>query len=126
MKSVVTTKSTCYAVVCDLSLSQNTTRYFLTQVIFYLNCLLAADKPPLLCIGSSPQVADMCLHFFNMTYKVNEHNAHQTQLLGCFDFSLNLFNRTIGAFPVDCFQIPGDPNVVHKERVFNMVFNWMP
>lgn len=77
-------------------------------------------------MGSIPKVADICVHFFNMTFKVNEHNTHQTQLLGCTDLSLNLYNKTIGAFPVDCFQIPGDPNQVHKERRFNMMFNWMP
>nr|KAG5687964.1 hypothetical protein BaRGS_023088 [Batillaria attramentaria] len=89
--------------------------------------LVSADKPPLLCIGSTPKVADICVHFFNMTYKVNEHNTHQTQILGCTDMSLNLYNKTIGAFPVDCFQIPGDPNQVHKQRHnFNNMFNWMP
>ncbi|KAL8587033.1 hypothetical protein ACOMHN_023423 [Nucella lapillus] len=88
---------------------------------------ISADKSPLLCMGSSPKVADICVHFFNMTYKVNEHNAPQTQLLGCTELSLNLYNRTIGAFPVDCFQIPGDPNQVHKERgKFNWMFNWVP
>ena len=90
-------------------------------------CLVVtADKSPLLCMGSIPKVADICVHFFNMTFKVNEHNTHQTQLLGCTDLSLNLYNKTIGAFPVDCFQIPGDPNQVHKERKFNLMFNWMP
>ncbi|XP_076461321.1 uncharacterized protein LOC143293878 [Babylonia areolata] len=87
---------------------------------------ISADQSPLLCLGSSPRVADICVHFFNMTFKVNEHNAHQTQLLGCTDLSLSLYNRTIGAFPVDCFQIPGDPNQVHKDRKFNMMFNWVP
>ncbi|XP_070211771.1 uncharacterized protein [Littorina saxatilis] len=88
--------------------------------------LISADKSPLLCLGSYPRVADICVHFFNMTFKVNEHYNHQTQLLGCTDLSLNLYNKTIGAFPVDCFQIPGDPGKSHKERKFNMMFNWMP
>ncbi|KAL8567921.1 hypothetical protein ACOMHN_059043 [Nucella lapillus] len=88
--------------------------------------IISADKSPMLCLGSSPKVADICVHFFNMTFRVNEHNSAQTQLLGCTDLSLNLYDRTIGAFPVDCFQIPGDPNKVHKERKFNMIFNWVP
>ncbi|XP_076439503.1 uncharacterized protein LOC143279365 [Babylonia areolata] len=88
--------------------------------------LITADKSPMLCLGSVPKVADVCVHFFNMTFRVNEHNEAQTQLLGCTDLSLNLYNRTIGAFPVDCFQIPGDPNKAHRERNFNMIFNWVP
>ena len=74
-------------------------------------------------------VAFSCWHsspFGPTVLQVNEHNTHQTQLLGCTDLSLSLYNKTIGAFPVDCFQIPGDPNQVHKERKFNMMPNWMP
>ncbi|GFS18300.1 HisS protein [Elysia marginata] len=76
---------------------------------------ISANTPPLLCMGSIPSVSDMCLHFFNMTYKVDRHGLHKSQLLGCTDISLNIYNKTISVFPVDCFQIPGDPNHHHKE-----------
>ncbi|KAK6166226.1 hypothetical protein SNE40_022974 [Patella caerulea] len=87
---------------------------------------ISADEPPLLCLGSFSKVVDICVHFFNVTFKVNAETDHKTQLLGCTDFSLNLYNKTIGAHPVDCFQIPGDPNKKHKDRPFNLFGNWMP
>ncbi|ESP01171.1 hypothetical protein LOTGIDRAFT_238301 [Lottia gigantea] len=88
--------------------------------------IISADEPPLMCLGSVSKVVDICIHFFNVTFKVNAHEDHKTQLLGCTDFSLNLFNKTIGAHPVDCFQIPGDTNQKHKEHSFNLFGNWMP
>ncbi|XP_041366115.1 uncharacterized protein LOC121381081 isoform X2 [Gigantopelta aegis] len=89
--------------------------------------LISAVDPPLLCLGSHPKVADICIHFFNMTFKVNANHEHKSQLLGCTDFSLNLYNRTIGAHPVDCFQIPGDPNHHHKDMGHvHLLPNWMP
>ncbi|XP_071102117.1 uncharacterized protein [Haliotis cracherodii] len=89
--------------------------------------VVSAELPPLVCLGTYPKVVDICIHFFNLTFKVNFHHEHKTQLLGCTDFSLNLYNKTIGSFPVDCFQIPGDPNHKHKDslNLFNFP-NWMP
>ncbi|XP_059171517.1 uncharacterized protein LOC131952726 [Physella acuta] len=76
---------------------------------------ISADAPPLLCMGSIPAVADLCLHFFNMIYRVDRLGLHKSQILGCTDISLNIFNKTISVFPVDCFQIPGDPNHHHEK-----------
>ncbi|CAG5116019.1 unnamed protein product [Candidula unifasciata] len=80
------------------------------------NGIISADAPPLLCLGSTPAVADMCVHFFNMTYRVDRLGLHKSQILGCADMSLNIYNKTISVFPVDCFQIPGDPNHHQKEE----------
>lgn len=87
--------------------------------------LLSADAPPLLCLGSIPAVADMCVHFFNMTYRVDRLGLHKSQILGCTDMSLNIYNKTISVFPVDCFQIPGDPN--HHPKEENIILpNFVP
>ncbi|XP_005107361.1 uncharacterized protein LOC101849236 [Aplysia californica] len=86
---------------------------------------LSADAPPLLCMGSVPSVADICVHFSNMTYRVDRLAMHKSQLLGCTDFSLNIYNKTISVLPVDCFQIPGDPN--HHPKEENLIFpNFVP
>ncbi|GFO40947.1 hypothetical protein PoB_006745200 [Plakobranchus ocellatus] len=86
---------------------------------------ISANTPPLLCMGSIPSVSDMCVHFFDMTYKVDRHGLHKSQLLGCTDISLNIYNKTINVFPVDCFQIPGDPN--HHRKEDNIILpNFVP
>ncbi|KAK0044185.1 hypothetical protein Bpfe_026424 [Biomphalaria pfeifferi] len=79
---------------------------------------ISADAPPLLCIGSVPSVADICIHFFNMLYRVDRLMLHKSQILGCMGVSLNIYNKTVSIFPMDCFQIPGDPNHHHaKENI---------
>ncbi|BFY97090.1 hypothetical protein BsWGS_00130 [Bradybaena similaris] len=89
------------------------------------NGIISADAPPLLCLGSIPSVADMCVHFFNMTYRVDRLGLHKSQILGCTDMSLNIYNKTISVFPVDCFQIPGDPN--HHPKEENIILpNFVP
>ena len=96
--------------------------------LFFLHssfCLPTADAPPLLCLGSIPSVADICVHFSNMTYRVDGLAMHKSQVLGCTDFSLNIYNKTISVFPVDCFQIPGDPN--HHPKKENLIMpNFVP
>ncbi|CAL1533303.1 unnamed protein product [Lymnaea stagnalis] len=78
--------------------------------------IISADAPPLLCLGSNPTVADMCVHFFNTVYRVDRLGLHKSQILGCTAISLNIYNKTISVFPVDCFQIPGDPNHHHEKE----------
>ncbi|KAH9488800.1 hypothetical protein Btru_064817 [Bulinus truncatus] len=86
---------------------------------------ISADAPPLLCIGSFPAVADICIHFFNMVYRVDRLMLHKSQILGCTGVSLNIYNKTISVFPVDCFQIPGDPNHHHAKE--NLILpNFVP
>lgn len=61
-----------------------------------------------------------------MTAKVNaEHETHKIHLSGCMEFDLTLYNRTVSAFPVGCFQIP---NVQSEEKEVNAqnMGNFMP
>lgn len=51
---------------------------------------------------------------------------HKLHVVGCLEFSLMLFNRTVSAFPVDCFQIPSHQHRIKEEKAINLFGNWMP
>ncbi|GAB1603557.1 uncharacterized protein LOC106872448 [Argonauta hians] len=86
------------------------------------NQTIAAENPPLICLGSKSKAVEICVKFSNVTFQVNVHEEHKTQLNGCASFNLNLFNRTIGVYPVGCFQIPDN----HKHIEPKQLGNWMP
>ncbi|XP_029642057.1 uncharacterized protein LOC115216684 [Octopus sinensis] len=96
-------------------------RFVFNNKLVY-NQTITAENPPLICLGSKTKAAEICVKFSNVTFQVNVHEEHKTQLNGCASFNLNLFNRTIGVYPVGCFQIPD--NNKHLER--NQLGNWMP
>ena len=62
-----------------------------------------------------------------MTAKVNvENETHKIHLSGCIEFDLTLYNRTISAFPVGCFQIPGSGSEEKEVNNAQVMGNFMP
>lgn len=96
-------------------------RFLFNNKLVY-NQTVTAENPPQICLGSKSKAAEICVKFSNMTFQVNVHEEHKTQLNGCASFNLNLFNRTIGMYPVGCFQIPDHKNKDQDPQLGN----WMP
>lgn len=97
-------------------------RFLFNNKLVY-NHTITAENPPQICLGSKSKAAEICVKFSNVTFQVNVHEEHKTQLNGCASFNLNLFNRTIGMYPVGCFQIPDHKN---KDQDHNQLGNWVP
>ncbi|KAJ8313581.1 hypothetical protein KUTeg_008142, partial [Tegillarca granosa] len=65
-----------------------------------------SQKPPVVCIESLNKVAHLCTSFLNVTSKVSVLEEDKLHVWGCVEFSITLYNKTVSAFPVDCFKIP--------------------
>ncbi|KAL3831693.1 hypothetical protein ACJMK2_023415 [Sinanodonta woodiana] len=87
--------------------------------------MLSAEHPPRICFGSIVKVVDLCVDFLNVTARVTKEEDHKFQLLGCTDFSLLLFNKTVNNFPVGCFHIPSHSSE-YKKVLKPDLGNWMP
>lgn len=87
------------------------------------------EPAPKICLGSHSKVADICVNFLNTTSKVTVLEDHKFLVVGCLEFSISLFNRTVSAFPVDCFQMPSHQHHQKEEGEKKMaqdLGNWMP
>ncbi|KAL5007254.1 hypothetical protein ScPMuIL_016060 [Solemya velum] len=89
---------------------------------------ISVEVPPKVCLGSLSKVVDLCVEFKNMTSHIEMHEEHKIHLFGCTDFTLNLFNKTVSSFPVDCFQLPTDEDLrkQHLQKHNMNIGNWMP
>lgn len=90
---------------------------------------IAVEPAPKICLGSHSKVADICVNFLNTTSKVTVLEDHKFLVVGCLEFSISLFNKTVSAFPVDCFQMPSHQHHQKEEGEKKMaqdLGNWMP
>ncbi|KAK3108493.1 hypothetical protein FSP39_009182, partial [Pinctada imbricata] len=80
--------------------------------------VIPVEKTPQICLGSTTKVADLCIRFLNLTSSVNVQDEHKFRVIGCLEYSISLFNKTVSAFPVDCFEIPSHQHhqESHKEN----------
>jgi len=78
-------------------------------------------------VESKSRAAGACVLFSNVTSKVNiESENHKLHLSGCMEFDLTLYNKTVSAFPVGCFQIPGKNPKEKEESGAQNIGNFMP
>lgn len=88
--------------------------------------LFTAEQPPTVCLGSISKVGAICTRFLNVTSKVSVDEDHKLHVVGCLEFSLTLFNKTVSAFPVDCFQLPSHEHKIKEVKAIHNFGNWMP
>ncbi|XP_071158040.1 uncharacterized protein [Mytilus edulis] len=88
--------------------------------------IISAEQPPTVCLGSISKVGAICTRFLNVTSIVSIQEDHKLHVVGCLEFSLMLYNRTVSAFPVDCFQLPSHQHKVKEEKAVHDFGNWMP
>ena len=75
---------------------------------------------------STSKAVGACVLFSNVTSKVAIDNEdHKLHLTGCMEFDLTLYNKTVSAFPVACFQIP-NTHVTHEPNKAPNLGNFMP
>ncbi|XP_061185720.1 uncharacterized protein LOC133193805 [Saccostrea echinata] len=90
---------------------------------------IPVEPAPKICLSSHSKVADICIGFLNMTSKVTVLEDHKFLVVGCLEFSISLFNKTVSAFPVDCFQMPSHQHHQKEDSVKKMAQdfgNWVP
>lgn len=90
---------------------------------------ISVEPAPKICLGSHSKVADICVTFLNTTSKVTVLEDHKFLVVGCLEFSISLFNKTVSAFPVDCFQMPSHQHHQKEEgekKIAQDLGNWMP
>ncbi|XP_062601021.1 uncharacterized protein LOC134262660 [Saccostrea cucullata] len=90
---------------------------------------IPVEPAPKICLSSHSKVADLCVGFLNMTSKVTVLEDHKFLVVGCLEFSISLFNKTVSAFPVDCFQMPSHQHHQKEDSVKKMAQgfgNWVP
>ncbi|XP_033761919.1 uncharacterized protein LOC117343597 [Pecten maximus] len=80
--------------------------------------VISAESPPKVCLGSLTKVAALCARFLNITSTVSVHEEHKLHVIGCLEYSLTLYNKTVSAYPVDCFEIPSHQH--HKKEHENL------
>lgn len=80
--------------------------------------IISAESPPKICLGSLTKVAALCARFLNITSTVSVHEEHKLHVIGCLEYSLTLYNKTVSAYPVDCFEIPSHQH--HKKEHENL------
>ncbi|XP_060066947.1 uncharacterized protein LOC132547202 [Ylistrum balloti] len=80
--------------------------------------VVSAESPPKICLGSLTKVAALCARFLNLTSTVSVHEEHKLHVIGCLEYSLTLYNKTVSAYPVDCFEIPSHQH--HKKEHENL------
>ena len=88
--------------------------------------LFTAEQPPTVCLGSISKVGAICTRFLNVTSIVSVDEDHKLHVVGCLEFSLTLFNKTVSAFPVDCFQLPSHEHKTKEVKAIHNFGNWMP
>ncbi|XP_048754128.1 uncharacterized protein LOC125665516 [Ostrea edulis] len=91
--------------------------------------LIPVEPAPKICLGSHSKVADICVRFLNTTSKVTILEDHKFLVVGCLEFSISLFNKTVSAFPVDCFQMPSHQHHKKEEdgkKIAQDFGNWVP
>ncbi|OWF51019.1 uncharacterized protein LOC110449713 [Mizuhopecten yessoensis] len=85
--------------------------------------IISAESPPKVCLGSLTKVAALCARFLNVTSTVSFHEEHKLHVIGCVEYSLTLYNKTVSAYPVDCFEIPSHQHHKkgHDENLRNFI-----
>ena len=99
---------------------------FESLVIMLLHPLIPVDKPPKVCLGSVSKVAAICSHFVSMSTTVNIHESHKLRVIGCLEFTVTLYNKTVSAYPVNCFQMPTDHHQKNEHEKLHDFVNLMP